>query len=260
MTDFIHYVARHIKKINHNKNSVWFGENQSDDQGFDRPFFHTTRRTTGPAAQIKPGDTIWIFSQLQSPWGNLFPSLDAKVVVEQVTKEDGKLRYVAGKTSQWFPLFDATSALKKIQTKPSKGDVSPLLRGNIPIGVLLRSIREVFDNSPIIELEETINNSGFYFISYRVVDGTRLAFNFCRNLSKCNIPIFWDRWSLPRRLVERREKVSNEALDNYLKNIIKNPQCLQVYGIHSPQYNSPESYAQKEKVIAKKYNKFTDII
>ncbi|MCK6436205.1 hypothetical protein [Rivihabitans pingtungensis] len=260
MTDFIHYVARHIKKINHNKNTAWFRENQPDDQGFNRPAFHTTRRTTGPAARIKPGDTIWIFSQLKSPWGNLFPSLDAKIVVEQVTKEDGKLRYVAGQTSLWFPLFDATSVLKKIQTKSSKGDVSPLLRGDVPVGVLLRNIREVFDNSPIIELEETINNSGLYFISYRIVDGTRLAFNFCRNLSKCNIPIFWDRWSLPRRLVERREKVSNTALDNYLKDIIKSPRCLKVYGINSPQYNAPYSYAQEEKATAKEHDKFIEII
>jgi hypothetical protein len=259
MTDFIHYVVREIVLLDYeNKSSPWFSKNQPEDQGFDSPFFHTTRKTTGPSARVKPGDTIWIFSQLHSPWGKLFPALDAKIVVADKIRKDDRIEYIANKSSKWFPLLDATSTLKDLKTKPIKGDPCPLLHENLSVGFSLRSIREIFENTSLLELEHTINNSGFYFISYRIADGTKSAFDLCERISKENTPIFWDRWSLPRRLSERRELVSNSALDEFLQSIIKNRKCLRVYGVDSPKYGDQGSYSQKEKELAIEYGKFIE--
>lgn len=79
MAHFAHYVRRTVVEVNYEDPSdPWFAENQPDNQGFEAPAYHVTRSLTGPAARVSGGDTIWLFSQLTTPWGNFPPALDAK--------------------------------------------------------------------------------------------------------------------------------------------------------------------------------------
>jgi hypothetical protein len=80
MAHFAHYVRRTVVEVNYEDPSdPWFAENQPDNQGFDSPAYHVTRSLTGPAARVSEGDTIWLFSQVITPWGVFPPALDAKI-------------------------------------------------------------------------------------------------------------------------------------------------------------------------------------
>ena len=45
---------------------------------YDRPKYRQ-RMYSGVASRVGVGDTIWLFSQLSSPWGSLPPALDGKI-------------------------------------------------------------------------------------------------------------------------------------------------------------------------------------
>lgn len=142
MAHFAHYVRRTVVEVNYEDPSdSWFAENQPDNQGFDAPSYHVTRSLTGPAARVSKGDTIWLFSQLTTPWGSFSPALDAKIVVDTVISThafDQKtpvIRYEANAGSKWFPLCNATSCIQELWTKNVKGESQRLLSNqNQPIG------------------------------------------------------------------------------------------------------------------------------
>ena len=150
MSHFVHYLRRKVVNLKYySPHHPWFAENQPDDQGFDMPKYHVTRSHSGPATRIVPGDTIWLFAQLSSPWGKLPPALDAKIEVSAVTHQIASngfqlIRYEAGRNSIWFPLFDATTCIKNLTTLNSRGEVSNLVSSpQQPIGQALQSIREL---------------------------------------------------------------------------------------------------------------------
>lgn len=50
---FIHFNRRQIRIRYSNENSnFWFAEEQSPDLGFERPQYHITRATYGPAKEV----------------------------------------------------------------------------------------------------------------------------------------------------------------------------------------------------------------
>ena len=138
MADFAHYMRRDVIQVNYqDPGDPWFSENQPDDQGFASPAYHVTRKSSGPAARVSKGDTIWLFAQLFSPWGKLPPALDARIEVGGVEQREGGngFRFRASRRSCWFPLFDASIALSKLKTRTGTGETMDLLsKSNQPVG------------------------------------------------------------------------------------------------------------------------------
>jgi len=264
MADFAHYVRREVIEVNYEDASApWFSRNQPDTQGFESPSYHVTRSTSGPAKRVVTGDVLWLFSQLFTPWGKFPPSLDAKIFVNAVKIDSAssaqrvkshKIIYEAGVGSKWFPLSDATTVIRQLHTVDQSRTIRALL--SYPeqhIGQALQSMREVANPELLVEWEHRLEASPPDFISYRLIDGTRLAYEKALKLVKEGRPVFWDRWSLPRRLAERREFLDDETLDAHLHKVIG--QCRMVWGIRSARYGEPGSYSARELNEAQRLRK-----
>lgn len=256
MAHFAHYIARRLVQAPYrHPRHPWFARNRPEDQDPRHPLYHVTRGLTGPAARVRAGDTIWLFSQLRTPWGELPPSLDAKLVVACVARcerHDGGaslLRYGAAVGSRWFPLHDARPLLQQLETICSTGKVSSLLSGNSgSVGRALQSMRELASPALLEAFEARVAALGFDFISYRLIDGTRLAFDKCRELVCTGQPVFWDRWSLPRRVAERREFLDDAVLEGVLRDQIE--ACRRFWIIDTPRYGERGSYTERELMAA----------
>ncbi|UZE14738.1 hypothetical protein [Pseudomonas sp. B21-053] len=248
---FIHYVPRRIvSRFPDDANHPWFADVQALDAGFFRPTFHISRRKTGPTQQVREGDTIWILGQIVSPWGVLPPGIDARIEVERVERgRDGALRFIASKQSQWFPLSDISHTLPFLKSLAGQGRLNELLKDpTAPIGRSLQSMRLLASAEPLEEHLGKLSLQPVHFISYRICDGTHAAFVKTKALLAQQQVVFWDRWSLPRRLAERRELVDCEALDCHLMEQLASAGT--VWGIESPAYSAEGSYSQKEKIKA----------
>lgn len=250
---FIHYLPRRIViRIPHEPNSPWFADVQNMGDGFARPMYHTSRRKTGATRAVSPGDTIWILSQMFSPWGSLPPALDARIDVDQICDlKDGSRRFIAANTSTWFPLADISGLLTTLESKNIKGQSSKIRSNpNIPLGQYLQSMRLLSSSKYLQKWSENLIQQKAHFISYRICDGTFSAFIKAQELLNQGEIIFWDRWCLPRRLAERRELISDDALDEYLMKNLR--QSKTVWGIQSRKYSADSSYSSKEMLEAKK--------
>lgn len=228
----------------------WFAEAQNTTAGFTGPAYHVTKRSDGAAAVIVPGDTIWLVSQLFSPWGSLPPALDARIDVAQVTpRNGGGWRYASAASSRWFPLADATPLLSSLRTQTMRGAVNHLW-GNAerPIGHALQSPRMLATGDTLETWAQQLSAAPQHFISYRVYDGTRKAFEKTAELVARKHVVFWDRWCLPRRLAERRERVSDPELDHHLMRALQ--RSAVVWGIESAAYGAGNSYSAKERARA----------
>ncbi len=258
MNHFIHYLRREIKKY-HKVGNFISSEEQNPEDGFDRPMFHSTQRRSGPALKIEKGSVIWLFSSLKSPWGTLPPSLDAKFIVENIEHlPDGEIKYYASEDSKWFPLHNATVILKNLKTIDGKSKERELWKDHgLPLGLYMQSIRQLCNGAELLLYEEHILNSEYDFISYRIKDGTRPAFMITENLIKGGATVFWDRYCLPRRLVERRETANDKKLDEYLVKMIS--RSSRVFGIESPLYSEKTSYSLKEADLAKSLKKYSPV-
>lgn len=250
---FVHYVPRRIVlRFPRRPDDPWFDKTHRPKDGFTRPMYHATRRTTGPAISIARGDTIWIFSQISSPWGHMQPALDGRIdVARVVVHKDGSRTFVAHHSSCWFPLADARHILKRLRTTSASGASSKLVKDfGKPIGYSLQSPRLLHSGSLLERWSLRLKRAKTDFISYRICDGTQAAFATVRWLLSEGRIVFWDRWGLPRRLVERREVVSNEALDVYLMKRLRSSK--RVWGIESEAYFAEGSYSVKERSVAMK--------
>ena len=98
----------------------------------------------------------------------------------------------------------------------------------------------------------------FDFISYRISDGTKAAFGKARTLISEQKPVFWDRWSLPRRLAERRERLGDHPLDATIKAGIRG--AAVVWGIEKPLYAQRGSYAARERKLAQRLKKYRPVL
>lgn len=255
MADFAHYVRRRLAQPDYlDPADPWFAANPPDGQGFDAPAFHVTRQRGYPADRVRRGDTIWLFSQLATPWGALPPALDARITVDCVTEQEvrGKhglqcaLRFVAGAGAAWFPLARADECLSALQVRDKGRDAPrPLLHGNTrAIGQALQGMRLLDSPDALHRHVAGLESRGFDFISYRLIDGTRLAFDTVQALLDAGQPVFWDRWSLPRRIAERREFVRDADLDAVLMRHIDT--ATRVHVIDSPRYGEAGSYSRRE--------------
>ncbi|PLY02959.1 MAG: hypothetical protein C0622_04975 [Desulfuromonas sp.] len=250
-TSYIHYVRRRIIDVqNSDDETARFSEEQFGSAGFERPVFHKTFATSGPTARVKEGDIIWIISRLTRGRQSLPVSLDARIIVEKVEKviKDGRCeghRFIAGKKSRWFPLCNAETTLRLLETANGKGEVTKLWPATIQkIGTVTQQMRQLQSDHPLRELEQSIVKDGYDFVSYRQCDGTASAFDYVQSRLTSGGIVWWDRWSLPRRLAERREEVSTEALDGRITSAIQDAKRVQ--GIWSPRYEDVKSYSMLE--------------
>jgi hypothetical protein len=144
--------------------------------------------------------------------------------------------------------------VKQLSTLTLSGARRPLLSPpEQPLGQALQSIRQLADAEPLLSWERHLSTVPFDFISYRLVDGTCAAFEKALQLASQAQAVFWDRWSLPRRLAERREVLNDWALEQHL---IRNLRaCRTVWGIASKLYGEPNSYSAREKEEAERLGK-----
>jgi hypothetical protein len=260
---FAHYVRRRVVAVDYaNHCDPWFAEDQPDEQGIAVPEFHVTRSNTGPAERVAVGDTIWLFAQLSGPrsWGKFPPSLDARIEVAAVKKrEDGRgFRYTAGPGSAWFPISDATKCLTDLRTRSKNAAITSLLKSpKQPVGQALQTMRELENGSAITSFATALSSGPFEFVSYRLLDGTFKAFKRALELVHGGHAVFWDRWSLPRRLAERREDLDVRALDRHLTKSIK--VASKIWVIATPLYGAPGKYSKKELRLASKLKKPIEI-
>lgn len=229
----------------------WFSELQPEPAGFARPEYHVTRAANGPAAAVRPGDSIWLVAQLYTPWGKLPAALDARIDVSTVgpRHRGSGFRYAAAEGSRWFPLADVAGVLVRLESLRLDGTTQPVVKDlSRPIGRYLQRMRCLTSAAPLRVWEEQLSSSGVHFISYRIADGTRAAFQLAHELSGAGVPFFWDRWSLPRRLAERREVVGESALDGRIEDYIRRAEV--VWGVETPLYRQSGSYAERERQLA----------
>jgi hypothetical protein len=222
-----------------------------------------TRRLDGPSERIQKGDHIWIVGQLSSPWGRLPPSLDARIDVAAASKVITKTRggekikmrhFKASGTSRWFPLADASKVLRRLKSRNKRGEELSLINNtNEPVGPMLQAIRELTIAEPLQAWERKLDSRGFDFVSYHLADGTQAAFKKVRSIVKRRGVVFWDRWSLPRRLAERRERLGEPELDRHIRGQIKRARSFWI--IQSRGYRATGTYCKREFNWARKQGK-----
>ena len=104
-------------------------------------------------------------------------------------------------------------------------------------------------SEPLLLWEQALEAQAFHFVSYRLQDGTRSAFDKVQALVAEGVPVFWDRWSLPRRLAERREVLHDTVLNQYIAGEIT--RAAVVWGIDSPLYDEEGSYSAQDRGITR---------
>jgi hypothetical protein len=255
---FIHFNRRQLRlRFPSDPANPWFSELQGEADGFDRPRYHVTRANEGPAAEISAGDTIWLVGQLYAPWGERLPAaIDARIDVASVKPRDGchGFRFEAAPSSRWFALSPSTCQLSALHSR-NQTRVNVLWKDTRrPLGQYCRRLRELANAEILQAWEADQAGKPLQFISYRIRDGSRPAFRCAQALLRQGHRVFWDRWCLPRRLAERREAVGDAPLHNILEAGIKDADT--VWGIESPLYSSPGSYAARERRLAISLNKY----
>jgi hypothetical protein len=250
--EFIQYTKRKIVLTYPlDPGNIWYSELQDYKAGFDSPVYHITRSISWPVPEVTTGDTIWLVGQLESPWGRLPPSVDAKIVVSAVTElaSPRRIRFSAGDGSKWFTLRDASAMLGELAVISKSGSESrPYSPSKSNLGQAFQSPKKIATARIINDWAHLIENTDYDFVSYRIKDGTKRAHQAVSELMKDGRSVFWDRWSLPRRLAERREQVSDIALDRILENKIKS--SLVTWGIETSAYADLTSYSAREKQFA----------
>jgi hypothetical protein len=257
MANFVHYIRRGVVgSYDHGPTGdAWFAGRQPRAAGFAAPRFHVTRSVSGPAARVREGDTIWLFSRLETVWGVSPPALDACLMVGRVSKRSGLgerqggFRYEAAAGSRWFPLSDARMCIRQLLTEDAGGRTQTLWRTRSQtFGQAIRSMRLVPDAKALDAWVRELTRRPTHFISYRLRDGTEAACAKTLQLVKDGESVFFDRWSLPRRLIERRERVSGRALNAYLLSQLRWSEV--VWGIGTPQYAVEGTYSAREQETA----------
>lgn len=251
MTHYAHYVRRSVVEIDYaDPAAPWFARHPVEDEGFDAPRWHAVGRARGLAAAVQPGDTVWVFSQLAGAAGALPPALDACVVVRRVrTDAQGRRFLDAAPGSRWFPLFDATRLLHGSRFLAGAEGAATCLGGaHAHVGQALRLMRRVVDPRALERHALRVERAERVFVSYRLLDGTRAAHAVADRELRQGRAVVWDRWSLPRRMAERREFASPRALDRCIRAQIE--RADRVIGICSPRYGEVRSYSRREQRLA----------
>jgi len=256
MTHFAHYVRRVVAVPNYlDPEDPGYSLPVADSDGFVRPLYHVVPGQGGLGSKVRPGDHVWLFSQLRAPWGDLPPSLDGVVHVGRISVSNANRYFWASRQSRWFPLADASALLSSPGLLAGKHEHVPALgTSHTHVGQALRLMRRVTDVSAVEAHARRILVLPLTFISYRLIDGTEAAFRLARLELAKDRAVFWDRWSLPRRLAERREFTSSAALNSAIRRALD--QATRVVGVCTPRYSEQKSYSRREWMRAERQGKF----
>lgn len=246
MAHFIHYVCRTVKMRIPERD----GAPPISSHAFESPAVHVTRAVNGTVGKVREGDVIWLVSQLRTPWGTLPPGIDARIEVTAIERNPAATRFIAEPAhSGWVPLCDATTLLRKVRVFRQGATLVNLWPDPArPIGQYLQGMRELHDGDLLEDWYRTTAGGDIEFVSYRQLDGTPRAFYHVANRLRAGRSVFWDRWSLPRGIAERREAAPAHVLDPYLCQAID--RAAVVWGIDSPHYGEATSYSAYEKRYA----------
>lgn len=265
MTHFIQYIPRHIvTRLPNSGAAAWFSRQQPAAAGFYVPELHVAA-ADAVASKLKSGDTVWVIGQLHGPQGAartafLPVALDARIDVDAVhSKTEAGIDIVPAATSRYFRLADATPVLARLSSITATGKTTALMvEPGVKVGNRFQGMRRLAEQTPLEAWARRLETEPYDFVSYRHADGTHAAFEHVRQLMlEEGRIVFWDRWGLPRRLSERRELVSDEALDAHLLRVLG---CARrVWGVESPSYRSEGSYALKEAELAESQGKFEPV-
>lgn len=168
--------------------SPWFANARSTTAGFRIPQSQVVRAKKGPPLRVCEGGTIWLVSQLVTPWAVLPPGIDARLCVSKIIRRPHDvLEYQAGRYSSWLPLANAMTLLVRLSTRAGNGGVAPLLGPHrwdgMSVGPYLQSMRELASGEEFLEWARTLRDRPMNFISYRICDGTRQAYEVPRAAS-----------------------------------------------------------------------------
>ncbi|WP_093167694.1 hypothetical protein [Variovorax sp. YR216] len=255
MTDFVHYLHRKVLLPGRaDLASARLRDETPSRQSFFVPDRHVIPKDS-VSETITSGDTVWMISQLSmtstggTQW--LPVSVDAKIIVGAPPQPGAEGLVIApGRGSCWLHLADFTVVLFELFSRPKRGCPTKLAaEPGEAIGRHFQGVRKLVDGGPLHAWAGRVEASGADFVSYRQVDGTQLAFAFVSKLLAQGRVLFWDHWSLPRRLTERREQVPDAPLDDALLDALRSARC--VWGIQSPRYFEPGSYSAKEAETAR---------
>lgn len=204
---------------------------------------HPTRSVHGPAARVGPGDHLWLVTRVDTPTGPLPPSVDARIDVERVENlgEEGFV-YHAAPSSVWFPLCDATDLLRSVCARGM-----PLLPEHAhghQVGTWLRTVRQLDDGAPLVAHAANLQAAGYAFVSYRIVDGSRQALALVRRLLAADQAVWWDRWSMPRRVAEDGLAFEASLAGQVIARALD--QARSVHVVRSPSYGQAGTWSEWE--------------
>lgn len=222
MSDYIQYIRRElpIGAAPPAEHLTWKG-----------PRGYGTDQSWG-VLDIRSGDSIWLVSCLAYVGRRLVPSLDARVIYDPCRMdrpEMARLRrakrhvFPAGEGSTWFPLRDASCLFKCLKVHVKAGERSLLadetskFHKERSVGQRLaqgaRSLLRLTDESGRKLQEEVLaHREAAAFVSYRCNSGDRYVVELVDRLSR-EMPVWWDRWSAPSRLLE----ADHDATETYLQ-------------------------------------------
>jgi hypothetical protein len=261
MTHFIQYIHRRVLlPTQSSRESRKFATPEPDDPPFTTPTRHVLPNQT-IIRSIRDGDTVWLISQMSLRRANktlwLPIALDARINVNaSPTLEGTNWVTAAAEGSRWFPLADARCVFDELQSIGNRGAIASLATGKkIAVGRNFQSMRRLENADALLRWADRLAGTEVEFISYRQIDGTAAAFDFVSLRLAAGSTLFWDKWSLPRRLCERREEVSSRPLDETILGALDKAIC--VWGLESPLYHEVGRYAEKEAARARARGVFT---
>lgn len=171
---------------------------------------------------------IWLVSLLKVHDKYMAPSIDARIAVQQVYCQDDESRaevpgyasYLLSKykyafvadpdpdNSRFFPLHDARPLLEDLRFASKSASRLPekVLAeerfNEIPLRIWTPRVIRSDCVSLIEEFAEAVKDGPTVFISYRWAEATEYAYHASRALNQAGIATWWDRWTMPRSVVE----------------------------------------------------------
>ena len=148
-------------------------------------------------------------------------------------------------------LSDWSDTLRKACIVFKDGQHKRLPLPNQIFGKSLQTPRKLDVNSAqLIEsrFSELQRMENYDLISYRHKDGAEDAVNLVQSILKEKRAVWWDRWSLPRRLAEGREALAEETLENEI--FSKLAHAKTVYGVMTDGYCQDGAFTLHEQSAA----------